>query len=219
MFPIIFKSLVTYAYKTNSSTAPSPCRKSELTQVEVRGLWRDGEGRGLKRNLTAGAAVGTDWRLRLLESLPVTVHLSLERQGTQRTRPHVQKKHAGTNAFRKHSSEKVEKRPGTVKQCPLTSLGRPPGLRAMVLANSGDTHRTGERIALLSTGSPLWPFWYCPSLVVRRRMGPGAWSAAGPWVRTPARPRGGTGRRRRSLAGSAPPASSRETGAYMERGH
>lgn len=56
----------------------------------------------------------------------------------------------------------------------LTSLGRPPGLRAMVRASSGETHWTGERTPGLrgDVGSGDW-FSYCPSLAARLRRGAG----------------------------------------------
>lgn len=56
----------------------------------------------------------------------------------------------------------------------LTSLGRPPGLRAMVRASSGETHWTGERTPGLrgEEGSEDW-FSYCPSLAARLRRGAG----------------------------------------------
>lgn len=58
----------------------APCQpEGELTQVEVRGLRWDGEGRGLGKHLTTNCG----WRkygatIHLLEGLSVTVHVSLE---------------------------------------------------------------------------------------------------------------------------------------------
>lgn len=54
--------------------------EGKLTQVEVRGLRRDGEGRGLGKHLTTNCGGGTDGpTIHLLEGLPVAVHVSLER--------------------------------------------------------------------------------------------------------------------------------------------
>lgn len=52
--------------------------EGELTQVEVRGLRRDGEGRGLGKHLTTNYGCRTDGAtLQLLEGLTVAVHVSL----------------------------------------------------------------------------------------------------------------------------------------------
>lgn len=59
--------------------------EGKLTQVEVRGLRRDGECRGLGKHLTTNYGCGTDGRpiIHLLEGFPVAVHVSLEK-GTMR---------------------------------------------------------------------------------------------------------------------------------------
>lgn len=50
-----------------------------LTQVEVRGLRRDGEGRGLGKHLTTNYGCRTDGSsFHFLEGLPVAVHIFLE---------------------------------------------------------------------------------------------------------------------------------------------
>lgn len=59
---------------------PSVSQKGELTQVEVRGLRRDGEGRGLGKHLTTNCGCRTDWAaVHLLKGLTVAVHVSLEK--------------------------------------------------------------------------------------------------------------------------------------------
>lgn len=62
----------------------------------------------------------------------------------------------------------------------LTSLGRPPGLRARLWAKSDES-----AIAVLS-----WLLWYCPSLVVRRRPVSCVTSGVIPLDRTPAKKQG-----------------------------
>lgn len=59
--------------------------EGELTQVEVWGLWRDGEGRGLGKHLTTNCGCRTDGAaIHLLKGLPVAVHVSLESRVTKR---------------------------------------------------------------------------------------------------------------------------------------
>lgn len=94
----------------------------------------------------------------------------------------------------------------------LTSLGRPPGLRAMVRASSGDTHWTGERTPGLrgDEGSGDW-FSYCPSLAARLRRGAGG--SAGCFSRACTPGRNGRAERAVSMVydqGSIRPNSPRE---------
>lgn len=63
--------------------------EGRLTQVEVRGLRRDGEGRGLGEHLTTNSGRGADLAsIQLLKGLSVAVDVSLE---VGKTRRHAQK--------------------------------------------------------------------------------------------------------------------------------
>lgn len=59
--------------------------EGRLTQVEVRGLRRDGEGRGLGEHLTTNSGRGADWAtFQLLKGLSVAVHVSLMEEKTRK---------------------------------------------------------------------------------------------------------------------------------------
>lgn len=79
----------------------------------------------------------------------------------------------GYKRWKKHTLMKQrerEKKNIHVPKCiNSTSLGRPPGFNAMALTNSGETQRTGERTAASGEEPSSGPFWYWPSLVMRRR--------------------------------------------------
>lgn len=123
--------------------------QGKLTQVEVRGLRWDGEGRGLGKHLTTNCGCRTDRAaLHLLKGFTVAVHVSLENKAFY-TNEHVNvQKVKWEDQYNLHI---------------FTSLGRPPGFIAMAFTNSGETQRTGERTDTSGPSSKL--FWYWPSLV------------------------------------------------------